>query len=342
MFGREAVQDTMPSTFYPFQRLPVDIRLCIWEFALRRSDRVGGLHYFSVASEPFGRRGGYGYPETKRQRLFETASYRGDTSLRIDALESDFLCRRRDSNKSVYLWDHGLWAACRESRRVIEKRCMRNRQHTPGYGPMWREYHDEYTVFRTVRAADDRTLRVMIQPYKDIFCLGYRDMDRALLRTADPLSSLFLGSAEEEGASDLRLNLALEFDPSWRFDLPMDPEVLRMEESPRGALARLIEKTFVDIWQISIWLIDREAVADAAASSEAGDCPVFRDMDVEYVRVTSGSRAFDLIRRLNTLLSPMYNIRRSIDAGPMEEGGMVPEIRLEDHVKILACRRYGE
>ncbi|KAG5929963.1 hypothetical protein E4U42_003617 [Claviceps africana] len=330
----------MLSTFYHFQKLPLNVRRRIWEFALRRSDRGGGLHYFSVTLEPFNREEDGAYTEQGRRRLFEKGSYRGDTVLRVNVPGYEYPpAPTRNGNKSVYLWDHGLWAACRESRRVMEDRCARDRRLTASCRPEWREYHDEYAVLKRALTTDDRAMRVMFQPYRDVFCLGYKDLDTALLRTSDPLGSLFLEPAREGSASELSLNLALEYHPSWKLNWPRGPEAIREEGSPRGVLARLIEKTFVDLWQISIWLIDRRVVVDATTSPGAQNRPLFHDMDVEYVNVKSGSQALNFIWDLGALLAPMYDVWTGVEAGPMQDGSVVSEVNLEDYVQVLACRK---
>ncbi|KAG6003240.1 hypothetical protein E4U43_000945 [Claviceps pusilla] len=338
----------MFSTFYPFKRLPVDIRLCIWEQALRCADRGGGLHYFSVVLEPFSEEEEDEDEEceedeeedshmgSNRRGLFERDSDQGHTVLHIGALGAGPLATPQD-NKSVYLWDYGLWAACAESRNVIEKYYKRNRQLTPDCRPEWRDYHAEYPIFKTVWAGD-QPLRVMLQPYKDIFCLGYEDLDTALLRASDPLGSLFLEPAEQPGMADLDLNLALVFHPSWRLDWPTSPEALGEEDSPRGALARLIEKTFVELWSISIWLIDRDAVPSPAVQKG----PVFHDMETEYFKMQSGSEAFAFIRKLDTLLAPMYDVWTGVEPGQAQNGTIIPKVSLDNYVHVLGCRKYGK
>ncbi|KAG5975453.1 hypothetical protein E4U55_007663 [Claviceps digitariae] len=249
----------MLSTFHPFNRLPLDIRLCIWESALRIPDRGGGLHYFSVR---LGSVRGEGHFGAYRRRWLSDMDYnwQANALLHIRARERDALPATQD-DQSVYLWDHGLWAACRESRHVIERLYTRNRQLTPHCRPERRIYHNEYPVFKLMRA-NHETSRVMFQPYKDVFCLGYDDLNAALRRDWDPFGYLFLEPADQDDmkGEELHLNLAMEFDPSWKLDWRTSPESLIEEESPRGALVRLIEKTCVEMWHISIWLIDREAV----------------------------------------------------------------------------------
>ncbi|KAG6010333.1 hypothetical protein E4U21_006897 [Claviceps maximensis] len=301
-----------------------------------------------------GEKGAVAGEEDEEEERLSPATQLHDTALRVGAPRRGPMGKTLENDRSIYMWDYGLWAACSESRYVIDKHYKKNRQLTPDCRPEWRLYHDDYPIFKTIRTANRKTMRVMLQPYKDVFCLGFQDMDTALLRDEDPLGFLFLESAktaEQEGVSDpdVNLNLAMEFDPTWRRDWPGYPEILGQEESYRGALARLFERTFVNLWQVSIFLIDHSAIVDGEPSQggvargvEAHKRPLFRDTKFEYFKIESGSEAIDFLQDLDDLLDPMYDIWTGVEHGQMQDGALIPEVRLGSYVHVLGCREYAK
>ena len=103
--------------FHHFRRLPVELRLLIWEFAVRPRGR--GVHYFSIvdmrkhSDNPL------------RQLAVPDPADEDEVTYAVSAPmvpSSPGGCSWTTRNCSVYLWDAGLWTACRESRSVLEKR----------------------------------------------------------------------------------------------------------------------------------------------------------------------------------------------------------------------------
>ncbi|ENH71930.1 hypothetical protein FOC1_g10002123 [Fusarium oxysporum f. sp. cubense race 1] len=90
---RLSITEEMPPAFRYFKRLPIELRLKIWEAAcLPSTDADHGLHYVTLD-----------VVEEALKRPCEKSS------------------EATNPNKSAYLWDAGLWLACKESRSVIAK-----------------------------------------------------------------------------------------------------------------------------------------------------------------------------------------------------------------------------
>lgn len=101
------------AAFDLFASLPCELRLEIWKFAIRPAGR--GIHRFSIFNKQTDR-------DDPSRRLAITNTRDGQqvrhtaTAPRIPGARE---CSWTEGNASAYLWDAGLWTACRESREVI-------------------------------------------------------------------------------------------------------------------------------------------------------------------------------------------------------------------------------
>ncbi|KAF4414806.1 hypothetical protein F53441_14698, partial [Fusarium austroafricanum] len=123
--------------FFKFPYLPSDLRLMIWEAALRPSyeDHTknqirSGLHYFFIEGIE------------NANRLLSTCKTRCYSPRYIEK-------RNTVKEVSAYLWDYGMWGACTESRRVI------NTQFRKG---KWRQFANDILVEQRLRGPAFATL----------------------------------------------------------------------------------------------------------------------------------------------------------------------------------------
>ncbi|GKU04139.1 hypothetical protein FLAG1_04253 [Fusarium langsethiae] len=179
------------TTFHPFQRLPFELRLQIWEEAcLKQRRSFQALHYVTIDSA------------TEVVSL----SHNWDDS--------------KPSNKSIYLWDAGLWTACQESRNVVAKHWAK--QPRPyNYVDMyincslkeaeyycdhvWPEKEQDWKVRTLFSRVDGEHWRQTVHLERDYFCI--------LADNWEPLARNW-----ESFSSDLS-GIAIEFDPSWNLSL---------------------------------------------------------------------------------------------------------------------------
>ncbi|KAI7763759.1 hypothetical protein LZL87_011616 [Fusarium oxysporum] len=113
-------------TFYPLPRLPTEIQLQIWKAACIVSAIPGyesyeqtGLHYVNVDTVKTG-----GRDRLTLRALDNNQGPNGDEEV-------------PNNNRSAYMWDGGLWGACKLSREVITEEicsmCLRLPDYHQGY-----------------------------------------------------------------------------------------------------------------------------------------------------------------------------------------------------------------
>ncbi|KAH7147907.1 hypothetical protein DER46DRAFT_515492 [Fusarium sp. MPI-SDFR-AT-0072] len=209
--------------FHPFPNLPPELRLQIWKSAcFPFTANEPGLHYADLANLP-----------DKNLREAEDLYW---SPIGMIALLPDFqtspkpLESVRRPNRSVYMWDAGLWKACRESRGVIAAHCHLH------ISPKGEPSFPNCLFLRNKEPAEP----LMVMPTRDIFCtknLGLPSLPPSLYYTR--LHSLGLGGQ----ITSIRhpFNLALEFDSSWNDEFPSDWYQLKRENSPRGLLVAWLE-----------------------------------------------------------------------------------------------------
>ncbi|KAH0434415.1 hypothetical protein CcaCcLH18_05344 [Colletotrichum camelliae] len=84
----------MTETFHSFSKLPAELRLCIWELAVRPTGpERPGAHFFSVQRD------------AQNDKLFTT----------FPSFEQKSKPIWREDNPSAYFYDFGMWTACKES-----------------------------------------------------------------------------------------------------------------------------------------------------------------------------------------------------------------------------------
>lgn len=168
-----------PKTFHYFPTLPTQVREAIWDFAVR--PRRPGVHLFAVYDS---------VDDTKKASLLSPYRVRVPkrwschlaapqvSPLYGDNQEQEFSWVR--GNRSTYLIDFGLWAACAESRAAMERRFKVDEQK------MMPEENDEGSVRKRVPRAPDTSCffldgqwyRCLTYTKKDLFFLQPYDLKR--------------------------------------------------------------------------------------------------------------------------------------------------------------------
>lgn len=113
------ISHVMASEFHLFTSLPTELRLKIWEYALRQHQPSRpGAHFFSITNlrEDGGELIDLGVQCEWGSRCIHN---HGDTYC-LAAPKFGSSHSWTSNNPSSYLWDFGMWTACRESRVVIE------------------------------------------------------------------------------------------------------------------------------------------------------------------------------------------------------------------------------
>ncbi|KAI1380612.1 hypothetical protein F4677DRAFT_404064 [Hypoxylon crocopeplum] len=138
----------MSETFYPFPRLPKELRDKIWKFAIR-STRPGA-NFFTISTVPDDQELAFAeelVSDEKKYGMITSISTKGRLSLSAPIL----MWKSVDAswihhNPSAYLVDSGVWTARKESRMVMERQSKILKQKMPRSG-WWNRGHGWGTLY---------------------------------------------------------------------------------------------------------------------------------------------------------------------------------------------------
>ncbi|KAH6887499.1 hypothetical protein B0T10DRAFT_574542 [Thelonectria olida] len=335
----------MPYTaFRLFSSLPSELRLTIWQYAVRPiHGGRGGIQNFSIFYNNH-------VMDEGSEALHRRLPCWGTEGLRYYTAA---VSTAKATNRSAYLWDAGLWTACWESRMVMMdsfemSHWNETRRHLDEYweGVTWyyatelgRRERSEFAVPTTAPALQHggEDWELVVRPSHDAFKLDLASLETLLPRSHYdhhwgslqldnifqdlPFSSIFRGCA-------LVRNIILEFDSSWNRDWPEREDdfcELANELSPRGFVANLITEIVENKSDYFIWLIDR---GKHQSIHEGGEQKIFYDLDSEFVETMpehdeywhEEQSAAYFIRKLNQLgedhWTLSYNPDFELDADP--------------------------
>lgn len=244
------------SIFHHFTSLPYELRLNIWEFAVRPTHNDGGLHQFAVLDHKDMRGPTQDLTILTHQSPFKLNAY----IIAVKRLSGAYA----SGNRSASLWDAGLWTSCKELREVITKYSKQ------------KDSSDTPSAMMAVK--NGQSLDVMAHPSRDLFCFTPKRPSSEILWSTlfhyPPFSSLNGGSTSIQ-------NIAMEFDPSWNIDPPEDIHELLDEFTTRGCVARAVNARAKEYAEFKIWLIDRGATRSPDKDREFPP-HVFYDCEREY------------------------------------------------------------
>lgn len=244
-------------TFHPFTSLPYELRFNIWELAVRPTHNTGGLHQFVVLDSEDMKGPTQDLTILGRESRFDPGAYIAAVARLSGAYDN--------GNRSAYLWDAGLWTACKESREVITKYSKQ------------KDWSGTPSVMVAVQ--DGQHWHVMVHPCRDLFCFTPKSWSSEIqwshIFDYLPFSSRWRGSDNID-------NIAVEFDPSWNIDLPEQIYELLDESTARGCVARAVNARAKEHVECTIWLIDRGA---NRSPNKARKFPphIFYDCDRKYI-----------------------------------------------------------
>ncbi|KAJ4122979.1 hypothetical protein NW768_009970 [Fusarium equiseti] len=285
--GKEA------SNFHFFPKLPPELRLKIWKAAcFPRSSTDHGIHFVTV------------------DRVPETDDLDGHVTLHpdLEGYDDEFdieneetayvtlraVRRKRPEtrkNASGYLYDAGLWIACRESRGAITEHLDINGwlalkasgSHDVALKPKWYYKLDFPSTIKPHRK--DEPWRPLVAPRQDIFCMCATNGSLQLLPKSlygMKMLAPFIGTRNFTIVEDW--NIAFRFNQRWNHRFPTSIEHLVGEVSPRGFLASWLG-CFQDEAHPEPTLYVIDDTGSWVAPSGWIPRSVFRDCDIEYVQV---------------------------------------------------------
>ncbi|KAM0234718.1 hypothetical protein ACHAPO_006081 [Fusarium lateritium] len=259
-------------TFYPFPRLPFELRQQVWEEACLPSGPLErGIQYLDLTVNGL----------VPSPCNWSQTSKQDPSGL---------------SNVSAYLIDGGLWNACKESREVIIKHT-----HFDEWVQLQNRAIDEGHAFNRYKAGWDSgkpaahpatiemkdttgEWHMLAYPTRDVFCLN-PDVSMSVPREIeDSLSIPFTRNPDEWLQSIPLDNIAFQFDQSWMVDCEMSYYDMKYEKSARGYWACLLDAALYRCEpRKSLWIIDKNA--KWFEDSPNGDRVVYGDFEGGYVEV---------------------------------------------------------
>ncbi|KAF4341246.1 tetracycline resistance [Fusarium beomiforme] len=292
--------DESYSIFHLFPKLPIELQVKIWKAAcLPSSNADCGIHYVTVDVVEENKED---EEEFENSVVFDENLEGYDDELEIESDDTGYVTLRAVKriqekpntsqqpvlNTSAYLWDAGLWSACKESRHVITEHFdidgwnkLREQPFDMDTDqPGW--YHKSFPSTIVPRSKKDEEWRPIVIPARDIFCI-----DNSKLKPLSPslfgmkLLAPFLGTRKFTIME--RWNIAFKFDIRWNQAPPHTVRRLKRENSPRGLLANWVEIFADDITAPNLWIID-DNVRWVARAGQVFDT-VYRDCGRDYVQV---------------------------------------------------------
>ncbi|KAF5718256.1 tetracycline resistance [Fusarium mundagurra] len=286
-----------PPTFHPFSRLPPELRLKIWKAAWPRSSRFeGGLQYVTVdtVNTEDSWREDYIHPVTSDPNLeHHDYDYAGRGYVTMRALECPWGKTGNSPspvnplNKSAYLWDAGLWLACKESREVVSEHSHSKEWLACREEPLRRDepvWYGEAFHSAIVPQNKNEQWCPLVKPYGDMFCIDTSNLESVPEYSLDMmLLAPFFGTKKFTVVGEW--NIAFKFDPSWNNNFPSSwSDLMRLENSVRSRLA--ISLFYVESAVSAfpyLWLIDDNLCWNARSRRE--NPSVWRDLEDEYVEI---------------------------------------------------------
>ncbi|KAF5630295.1 tetracycline resistance [Fusarium sp. NRRL 52700] len=288
--------ETSP-TFQLFSQLPTELRLKIWKSAClpRSSIFEAGIHYVTVdavAIKIYWADDDHYVPGDPNLEGHDY-DYEGWGYVALRALECPWgktgnsISPVKPVNKSVYLWDAGLWLACKESRQVVLEHLRFKEWLACRQQPLPRgEYpwYDKAFPSAIVPQNKNEKLYPLVKPHYDIFCLDASNVESipdSCLKMM--LLAPFFGTKKFTVVGSW--NLAFKFGRSWNDNFPSSwLDLMQREDSFRSRLVKSIYWSDEAISPIpSIWLMD-DNVHWIELSGQS--CPrMYRDLEDEYVQI---------------------------------------------------------
>ncbi|OBR09164.1 hypothetical protein CH63R_07929 [Colletotrichum higginsianum IMI 349063] len=297
----------MDETFHPFPRLPVELRLCIWEMVIRPTGPGRpGVHFFAVQPDA-----------DDSTRGFITLPVFPETSQRP----------WNQKNPSSYFSDIGMWTACKESRAVVTGRLARRYE---GHGQ---------TDWDTVKLRHGQENIAFDLDREDLICMQVPDPGFSDPSTIRPPYQLDFDLPTTEP-----WHVAFEYDASWSFTDWGDLTLYQMrgEEGPRGAFLRTLEEVIKSSLHCRLYLIQYGAKMKPGKSPIEGfygdgfHLALADEGDVEIERPSGFRNAWDFMWNVDNWSDGIWEGLKDEEQRHCSFCCSVP-IMAGMHVDILIC-----
>ncbi|KAF4904676.1 hypothetical protein CGCF415_v001560 [Colletotrichum fructicola] len=306
----------MTKTFHSFSKLPAELRLSIWELAVRPTDPDHpGAHFFSVQRD---------IKTGKRFTTFPSFTQKSKPLWKED-------------NPSAYFYDFGMWTACKESRTVVIK------QMGGRYKDLRRGKNRAVAHIR--HGQEDITFGLL--PRQGLLCIQLPDTENLDPYKDDPLSYLNIRmnwSVYWESNPDA---IAFEYDESWAFDPEEDYiGAMMAEPGPRGAFLKLLDRAISDeFFGVHLFLIQYGSKCKPGVRKwETFHGNGFNLESVEYSGVEledkSAMSAWDFICEITKKGGEFWYGAKDhwYSSGHVTPGEHV-DVYADDHIDVLVCER---
>ncbi|KAK4182904.1 hypothetical protein QBC35DRAFT_509100 [Podospora australis] len=335
--------------FTKFGDLPAELRLMIWNMAIRPANEPAA-HVFTV----FNTESEEEQQANALQSLIPGSSQCGLAAPRSSSGISSW----RDGNPSAYMVDAGLWTACHESRYEMERTYKQSE---------WRSSQNVYdspctSIIRAGGPTDKEEMHITVRPTTDLFILRpFRGetIDWANLGSKIPFfRRLIEANFEAE-------HIALEYDPSW---MEGAPEPREEEETSEGSeettttgsdflqrskgMFNCAARACSDQvpWAMEMWFVDksfsRSDLSDKAKQDGFKWRQQFRGNGCTYVEMYSSDvktkyegSIWDFVDELETGLEEHFD---KVYASNTQEHPSGRNLPVAPQVHVLACLVDGQ
>ncbi|QKD62525.2 uncharacterized protein FOBCDRAFT_286868 [Fusarium oxysporum Fo47] len=316
-----SIPEEMSPAFCYFKRLPIELRLKIWEAAcLPSTDADHGLHYVTLDVVEEGKEGVEDMDDEEYLEnlvIFDADLEGYDEEFEVESDDTGYVTLRAlkrpcekssettNPNKSAYLWDAGL---CKDFPSTIVP-FKKNEKWLP-----------------------------VVRPTHDIFCIDTTKL-KSLSRSLFGMKLLapFLGT--RTFTIKERWNIAFKFDHSWNNVFPSRENRLKRENSPRGLLAHWVEILSEEsVPAPNLWIIDDD-VRWVARPGQVFET-VYRDCEADYVQINWEATRDNKISLLKGAVARFMDsfglVCDNEDMYDLQELGLEPmAFRVKDHIKLL-------
>ncbi|KAI6758436.1 hypothetical protein HG530_010676 [Fusarium avenaceum] len=284
------------STFHPFSRLPTEVRLKIWEAAcFPFQQHHKGLHYVELFDVD-------DYHTKMRQIKHKNQDLDSDHS-------------SHSANPSAYIWDVGLWTACKESREVVHCHLkiddpikVRIDFQEDSSQPVSRVNDGNDVQFGYLYSHDSsQDHKLVVRLSQDMFCIRGNNWESPEL--SYEFLDMWIPLVTKDWCSLGVSNVAFEFDLSWNSNLPHCLSDMIEENSPRGMLAKALYHAVDGYRSPQLWIIDNET--PWLRSPDQDIHTVYYDCEDAYVEIDWEDTRIDTRRQAHQGLATRFMERLS-------------------------------
>lgn len=322
----------MATAFHLFLELPAELRLQIWESALRPA--VPGVHFFSLKERP----------ATSVGEGDRFVSHVGLGSRGYFLAPPTFAAEQQhpwgQRNPSTYLIDKELWAACRESRNVARKHfenaCRKsgNSPKSCGLAGMGR-----------CLGAPPGGWAPGVLTHRDLMCFQVAASEEQMVWKDLCDIQLMLQHVRANGNGSAPFHIALEFDGAWSI-VPRTATThdVKRQAGPRACFLFLLEMILIGLLPATLYLIDYSSSLkhgiEAAPKFRGDGCKFWEVGRRDTNRSQPGSSAgpWGFIRTVNRQWgSSLAGLKRNVWVPGRQEQQELFDVK--DYVRVLVCRK---